>query len=325
MGKTEQVAVQEQDTKFTPVQTEKTQASRVEMLLRKIVLAALTMLGIGYVLVNVSVAVLIGNSMATIPINSQANISAIAGRVLFLMGFTIAAVLGVLFIFGAVHFYERSQTKGTVFLGVLLGSFYLLCLGVGSTFLLPETNLATFMQIVAPILIAVSAAAHTTPNIRFRIFGAVLSIAGGVALAYAIFNFRSLDLIFAWNIPFSGPFMALTVLESAAVILGSVAACVNSLFDEYFDARPFSHVSILLVALVYGIGIFIGSLVLSMSLWDLIWKSPWVGPLNNIAELVMSTVVFWSASLILMDIAGILLIAGACLGFIYVSQEFSQF
>jgi len=325
MGKIEQVAVQEQKTKSTPVQTERTQTNRVELLLRKIVLAALTMLGIGYVLVNVSVAVLIADSMATIAIDSQANISAIAGRALFLMGSIIAAALGILFIFGAVHFYERSQTRGTVFLGVSLGSFYLLCFGVGATFLLPETTFATLMQIVAPILVAVSAAAHTTPSTRFRIFGSVLGIAGGVALAYAIYNSRTLDLIFAWNLPFSGPFMALTVLESAAIILGSVAACVNSLFDEYLDARPFSHASILLVALVYGIGIFIGSLVLSMSLWDLIWKSPWLGPLNSISEWFMSMVVFWSASLILMDIAGILLIVGACLGFIHVSREFSQF
>jgi hypothetical protein len=324
MGKTEQTTVQEHDTKFTPLQTERTQ-TRVELLLRKIGLAALTMLGIGYILVNVSIAVLISNTISSIPINSQANINAIAGRVLFLMGSIIAATLGVLFIFGAVHFYEQSQTKGTVFLGVLLGSFYLLCLGVGSTFLLPQINIAALIQIIAPILIAVSAAANTTPNTRFKVFGSLLSIAGGVALAYAIFNFRSLDLIFDWGLQFSGPFMALTVLESAAIILGSVAACVNSLFGEYFDARPFSHMSILLVALVYGIGIFIGSLVLSMSLWDLMWKSPWIGPLNSISEWVMSTVVFWSASLILIDIAGMLLIVGACLGFIYVSQEFSQF
>jgi hypothetical protein len=134
-----------------------------------------------------------------------------------------------------------------------------------------------------------------------------------------------LDLIFAWNLPFSGPFLSFTVLESAAIILGSIAACANSLFDEYFDARPFNHASISLVALVYGIGLFIGSLVLSLSLWDLIWKSPWTGPLSNMSEWVMSMVVFWSASLILLDIAGILLIASACLGFIYVSQEFSQF
>jgi hypothetical protein len=175
------------------------------------------------------------------------------------------------------------------------------------------------------MLIVVSAAAHTTPNTRLRIVGSILGIAGGVALAYAIFNLRTLDLILPWSLPFSGPFMALTVLECAAIILGSVAVCINSLFDEYFDARPFSHVSILSVALVYGMGLFIGSLVLSMSLWDLIWKSPWSGPLSNISEWVMSTVVFWSASLILLDIAGILLIAGACLGFVYVSQEFSRF
>lgn len=325
MGKIEQIAVQEHDTKSKPVQTERTQSSRAEMLLRKIVLAALTMLGIGYVLVNISVAILIANSMTTIAIDSQANISAIAGRAMFLTGSIIAAALGILFIFGAVHFYERSQTKGTVFLGVFMGSFHLLCLGVGATFLLPETSFATWMQIAAPILVAIGAAAHTTPSTRFRIFGSVLGIAGGLALAYAIYNFRMLDLIFAWNLPFSGPFLGFTVLESAAIILGSVAACANSLFDEYFDARPFNHASILLVGLVYGIGLFIGSLVLSMSLWDLIWKSPWTGPLSNISEWVMSMVVFWSASLILLDIAGILLIASACLGFIYVSQEFSQF
>jgi len=324
MDKVGQVAVQERKPRLKPIQSEEKRVSKVELFIRKIVLAALTMFGIGYVLVNVPVAILISNAVLTIPIASQANISAIAGRILFIMASIIATFLGVLFIFGAVKFYERSQTNGIVFLGVLLGSFYLLCLGVGSTLLLSEINITALMLIVAPLIVTFSAATHTSPSTRFRVVGSVLGLVGGVALAYAIFNFRTLDLIFAWDIPFTGPFMSLTVLESAAVILGSMAASVNSLFDQRFEERPFTHVSILLVALVYGLGAFIGSLVLSMSFWDLIWKSPWLGPLSGISEWIMSTVVFWSASLVLMDIGGILLIAGACLGFVYVAQEFSQ-
>jgi len=324
MGKIEQVAVQKQVTKFSPVQTEERRATRVELLLRKIVLAALTMLGIGYVLVNAPIAVLIGYSASTFPIASQANVSAVAGRTLFFMASIIASILGALFIFCAVQFYERSQVKGTVLLGALLGSFYLLCLGVGSTLLLSEINLSALMLIVAPLLVATSVAAYTSPSTRFRIVGAVLSMVGGVTLAYAIFNFRILDLVFAWDIPFTGPFMSLIVLESAVVILGPAAASVSSLLSQRLEERPVTHVLILLVALVYGVGAFVGSFVLSLNFWNLIWKSPWLGPFNGVADWIMSTVVFWSASLVLMDIGGVLLIVGACLGFVYVAQEFSQ-
>jgi len=324
MGKIEQVAVQEQAQRFTPVQTEEIKASSVELFLRKIVLAALTMLGIGYILTNVPIALLIGYSLSTIPIASQANINAIAGRILFLAASAISTVLGGLFIFGAVQFYERGKTKGVVFLGVMLASFYLLCLGVGSTLLLSETNPAALMLTSAPILVAMSAATYTSPHTRLRAAGSALGIVGGVVLAYAIFNLRVLNLIFAWNIPFTGPFMSLTVLESAVMIVGPIAACVNSFFGESFEERPLTHAFILLVTLVYGVGSLIGSIVLSMSLWNLIWKSPWIGPLHGIAEWIMSTVVFWSASLVLMDLGGILLIVGACLGFICVAREFSQ-
>jgi len=326
MSQIEQVTVQErvQAPKFIPIRREEPRASKVELLLRKIVLAALTMLGIGYILVNAPVALLIGYSVSSIPIASQANISAIAGRILFLMASVIAINLGAVFIFGAVQFYERSQTKGIVFLGVLLGSFYLLCLGVGSTLLLSETNLRALMLIVAPILVAVGAASHASSSTRVKVVGSVLGVVGGVALAYAVFNFRVLDLVFAWDIPFTGPFMALTVLESVAVIVGSVAAAVSAFFDERLEERPLAHVFVLLVALVYGVGAFVGSLVLSMSFWDFIWKSPWVGPLHGVPEWVMNLVIFWSASLVLLDIGGILLMVGACLGFVYVAGEFAQ-
>jgi len=324
MGKVEHVLAQEQARAFTAVQTEEAQANSIELFLRKIALAALTMLGIGYVLTNLPMALLIGQSLSTIPIASQANINAIAGRILFLMASIISVLLGGLFIIGAVKFYERDQTRGIVFLGVLLGSFYLLCLGVGSTLLLSETNPTALMLSFAPILVAVSAGTFTSSSTRLRLSGSALGIVGGAILAYAIFNLRILDLVFAWNIPFTGPFMSWTVLESVVVILAPLAAGVNSFSEGRFEEKPLAHVFILLIALVYGVGAFIGPLVLSMSFWNLIWKSPWIGPLQGAPEWIMSTVVFWSASLVLMDIGGILLIAGACLGFIYVAQEFSQ-
>jgi len=324
MGKLEQVVVQEQASKRMPVHAEETRASGIELFLRKIGLAALTMLGIGYVLVNVPIAILIGYSVTTIPISSQANISAIAGRILFLLASMVSVVLGGLFVFGAVQFYEREETKGITLLGVLLGCFYLLCLGVGSTLLLSETSLAALMLTVAPILVAVSAATYVSPDMRFRLIGSVLGTVGGVFLAFAIFSLRILDLIFGWGIPFAGPFMSLAVLESAVVVLAPIAACIGSVFAERLEERNVAHVFVLLVALVYGIGAFVGSVVLSMSFWNLVWKSPWLGPFYGVPEWVMSTVVFWSASLVLVDIAGILLIVGACLGFIHVAREFSQ-
>lgn len=324
MGKTEQTSIQVQARRFIPAQKKEVKTIKVELLLKKVVLAALTMLGIGYVLVNVPIAILIGNAIAGIPIASQANINAIAGRVLFLMASIIASMLGVLFILGAVQFYERSQTKGTILVGVLLGSFYLLCLGASSTLLLSATNLSALLLIVAPIIISVSAAMHTSSNTRTKQVGSVLGVAGAVVLAFVIFNFKALDQIFGWNIPFTGPFLSLTVLESGAIILGSIANCANTFAQDQFEEHLFNHTSILLVSLVYGLGALIGSLILSMSFWDLIWKSPWLGPFNGISDMIMSTIVFWSASLVLMDIGGLLLIVGACLGFVCVARQFSK-
>lgn len=327
MGKIEQVTIQERKRKsqFKPVQKSETRANVLELLQRKVTLAALTMLGIGYVLVHVPIALLIGDAMTNIPIASQANVNALAGRGVFLAASIIAAILGALVIYAAVQFYEHSQIKGTVFSGVLLGCFYLLCLGVGSTLLLPETNVLASLLIISPVFVALSTTMHTSSDTRLKLLGSFVGIVSGVTLAYVVYNFQSLNLIFDWNVPFTGPFMSMTILESMAIVLGSVAACVNSLLDHLYEARPFAHATTLLVGLVYGLGAFIGSLVVSMSFWNLIWKSPWLGPFYGISEWTMSTIVFWSASLVLMDIGGILLIAAACLGFLHVVREFSKF
>lgn len=323
MPRIRQASLQKQAPSLTAVQAEETRADRIEPLLRKIALAAFTMLGIGYILVNASQTLLIGQTLSSLPIESQANVNAIAGRVLFSMASLISASLGGLFIFGAVKFYERERIDGLVLIGVLIGSFYLLCLGTGSAVLLPEINFTTAALIAAPLLLAAGAATYSSSG-RLRTYGAIVGIVGSAILTYAIFNFRFLDIVFTWGVPFAGPFMSLTVLESVVVVLASVGACVNSFASERFDERPLAHVFALLVALVYGLGAFIGGLLLSLSFWNLIWKSPWVGALHGLSEWVLSVVVFWSASLVLLDIGGILLIVGSCLGFVWVAREFSQ-
>lgn len=295
-----------------------------ELTLRKLVLSAFTMLGVGYIMVNLPVMILLGYFLSIIPISSQANIAALSGRISFIIASAIAAGLGVVMVLGGVKFYEGNSTKGTAFLGVLLASFYLLCLGIGSTLLLPSGNLTGFLLLVAPILAMFGAATYLVPRSRFKLAGSISGIVGGVLLAYALFNIRIFDLVFDWGIPLTGPFMSLLTLEGIAVILGPVAAFIYAIVGANREAKPLAHASILVVALVYGIGLLFGSLILSMSLWDLVWKSPWTGPLNGLPALVVNTAVFWSASLFLLDFAGILLIITACLGFGFVAKEFSQ-
>lgn len=326
MPKAEQVSVtvQEQAPKPVSVQIEDLRARSVELFVKKIALAALTMLGIGYVLTNVSTGLLIVESISATSIASQTAVNAIAGKLLFLVGSIVSALLGGLFIYGAVQFYEHSPTRGIVFIGILLASFQLFCLGVGSTLLLSELNPAALMLTIGPLLVATSATTYMLPTKKHQLVGAALGIAGGTLLAYAIFNLHVYDVIFVWNIPFTGPFMSLTLLESVVVILAPVAALVNTILNKPRE-RVLPHSLVLLVALVYGVGAFTGALVLSMSFWNLIWKAPWLGPLHGVSESILTTVVFWSASLVLLDIGGILLIVAACLGFVHVSHLLSQF
>ncbi|HKZ93245.1 MAG TPA: hypothetical protein VJ249_01525 [Candidatus Bathyarchaeia archaeon] len=325
MDKRQQVVVQEQTPKFTPTPVEEPRISRLELLFRKMSLAAITMLGIGYILVNAPVAILIGYSISTIPITSQANISAVAGRTLFLIASSISIVLGLLLIYGSVQFYERGRVKDPAFLGVALGSFYLLCLGTGSTLLLSESNPAALTLTIAPLIMVTSAALYTSSDVRSKLLGSALGILSGVVLAYAILNLRVLDLVFGWAIPFTGPFLSFTVLESATVVLVPIAVTVHTIYSYAGEERPIPHVFALLVALVYGLGAFVGSIVLSLSFWSLIWQSPWIGPFHSLPEWLMNVVVFWSASLVLLDIGGILLIAVACTGFICIARELSRF
>jgi len=296
-----------------------------EPLLQKLILSAFAVLGIGFILVNVPITILLGYSVAQLELSSQQIVAELSGRILFILASVALIVMGLLFVIGAVQYYERRISKGVVFLGTLVASFYLLCLGVGSTLLVQETNLDALLMLSGSILIVASVAIYMMPSFLLKIGGAALGVLGGVFLARVIYNTSILDLAFKWNMPFAGPFMSMVVLEGIVIVLCPITALVHLFSANHSDGKQLTHVFLSLVALIYGMGLFVGSLFLSLSFWaDGIWKYPYmVGPFSGMPNWVLSTVVFWSASLLLIAIGGILLVISSFVGFISVAQEFS--
>jgi len=74
--------------------------------------------------------------------------------------------------------------------------------------------------------------------------------------------------------------------------------------------------------MVYGISLFVGAFLLSFSFLNIIWKGPWLPPLVGKPGWVFSAVIFWSASLIMLEIGGFVLILLSCLGFVSAAKEF---
>ena len=296
----------------------------VEAALRKLVLAAATLLGVGYIVVDIPIVVFLGYRFFQIPIDSVENIGKLAGITLFFMASVLLIILGCFFIIGGLQFYRGGAHQGVVFLGSLLASFYLLCLGLGSLMMFSELNLGAMLLIISSVLVMGAAAVYMGHSIPFKLIGSALGIIGGILLAVAIFNHQILDPIFEWGVPFPGPFMSMTAMEAIVVILGPVTAFIYSILAERRE-EPIAHAFLSIVALVYGIGMFIGSQVLAFSFLDLLWKAPYDGQiLHGVPQWIFGTVAFWSASLFLLMIGGIILIVSSCMGFIFTAQEFAQ-
>ncbi len=296
----------------------------VEGALRKLVLAAATLLGVGYVVVDIPIVVLLGYQFSQIPIDSAQNIGKLAGITLFLMASVLLMILGCFFIVGGLQFYGGGTHQGVVFLGSLLASFYLLCLGLGSLLFVSQLNLSTMLLIISPVLVMVSVAIYMGRSIPFKLIGSVLGVAGGMLLGVATFGHQILEPIFEWGVPFPGPFMSIAAMEAIVVVLGPVTAFIYSILAKRRE-EPVAHAFLSIVALIYGIGMFVGSQVLALNFLDLLWKAPYEGEiLFNLPQLFLGTVAFWSASLFLLMIGGLVLIASSCMGFIFTAQEFAQ-
>jgi len=296
----------------------------VEAALRKLVLAAATLLGVGYIVIGTPIVVLLGYRFLQTPIDSAENVGKLAGITLFFMASVLLMILGRFFIIGGLQFYRGGAHQGVMFLGSLLASIYLLCLGLGSLLMVSQLNLSVMLLIIGPVLVMGAAAIYMGHSIPFKLIGSVLGIIGGILLAVAIFNHQIFDPIFEWGVPFPGPFMSIAAMEAIVLILGPATAFIYPILAKRRE-EPVAHAFLSIVALVYGIGMFIGSQVLAFSFLDLLWKAPYDGQiLYGVPQWIFGTVAFWSASLFLLMIGGILLIVCSCMGFIFTAQEFAQ-
>ncbi len=296
----------------------------VEGALRKSVLAAATLLGVGYIVVNIPITIFLGYQFYQIPIDSTQHIGELAGITLFFLASILLIILGCFFIIGGLQFFRGGAHQGVVFLGTLLAAFSLLCFGLGSMLIDSQLNPSVVLFIIGPVLVMGAAAIYMGQPVPFKLIGSVLGIIGGILLAVAIFNHQIFDLVFEWGVPFPGSFMSIPALEAITVILSPVTAFVYSILTGRRE-ETVAHAFLSMIALIYGIGVFIGSQVLSFSFLDLLWKAQYEGQiLFDLPQWFVGTVAFWSASLFLLMTAGIMLIVSSCMGFIFTAQEFAK-
>ena len=112
-------------------------------------------------------------------------------------------------------------------------------------------------------------------------------------------------------------------LEGVAVILGSGAVFAHSLLSERKE-KSVSQSLISLVGIFYGIDVFIGPLILSFGLANLLWKAPWLPPLNGAPYYVYGTTILWSVSLLILAMGGVLLTLSSCLEFMFATKRMSK-
>jgi hypothetical protein len=291
---------------------------------QKLFSITLSVLGIGYVLVNLAVLVLLGYYLSQYSISSLEAVTQIGGMTLFIIASTLLMAVGCLLIVGGIQHYRGNTTHRVILMGVLFTSFYVLCLGIGSALLLSQSNIGAVLLIVSPVLMMVGAAAYVAPSSLFKIIGSMVGIAGAIPLAIGIFTLQPLSLVFTdWDVLFPGPFMSMAFLEGVAVILGSVAVFTHSLLSERKE-RSVSRTLLSLVGIVYGIDVFIGPLVLSFSLTNLLWKAPWLPPLNGAPYYVYGTTILWSVSLLILAIGGVLLTLSSFLEFMFAAKSMTK-
>lgn len=295
----------------------------VQLRSQKLFSVTLSVLGIGYVLVNLAVLILLGYYLSQHSITSLEEVTQIGGMTLFIIASAMLMAVGCLLIVGGIQHYRGNTTQRVILMGVLFTSFYVLCLGIGSA-LLSQSDIGAVLLSISPVLMMVGATAYVAPSSLFKIVGSIVGIAGAIPLAVGIFTLQPLSLVFTdWDVLFPGPFMSMALLEGVAVILGSVAVFTHSLLSERKE-KSVSQALLSLVGIVYGIDVFIGPLVLSFSLTNLLWKAPWMPPLNGAPYFVYGITILWSVSLLILAIGGILLTLSSFLEFMFATKGMSK-
>jgi len=293
----------------------------LESIFRRMVSVAAIFIGIGYVLSSIAAVIMLKYFLSQYPIESVEKIYGFSGIIIFIVASILLITLGVFIAFGGFQYFAGTVSQKIMFFGIVLSSFYLLCLGTGSALILREVNLPTLLLIATAILVVASATVYMVSSFRLKFVACILGIVSGIFLTTVTLNSQILDLVFNWNVPFPGPFMSMAILEGLTIILASITVLIHSIAGS--REKLVIHVFLSMVALIYGIGVFVGSLVLSLNFLNMVWKAPWELALHGQPDWVLSTVIFWAASLGMLEIGGIVLILSACMGFILVTKQFS--
>ena len=294
----------------------------LESVLRKMVSVAAVFIGLGYVLSSIATIIMLNYFSSQYPIEYVENIYWFSGTIVFNIASILLMTVGVFVVFGGLKYLVGVVSQKIVFVGIMLSSFYLLCLGTGSALILQEGNWLILLLVATAILVVASATVYMVPSFRLKFVACFLGIVSGISLTTATLNRPILDLALKLDVPFPGPFMSIAILEGLTIILASITALIYSLLGN--GEKQMIPVFPSMVALIYGIGVFVGSFVLSLNFLNLVWKAPWELALHGKPDWVLNTVIFWAASLGMLTIGGIILILAACVGFILATKQFSQ-
>jgi len=289
--------------------------------LSKLILVTSTLLGSGFILANLALSILLAYQILQVPISSAAQVTSAFGTVLFLVASVVLIILGVFMVLGGVYFYRWGAPEGIISLGILLGSLYVLFLGIGSALL--QGSIESFLLTLSGILFMAGSAAYLSATFDFKLAGSLTILAAGVLLAAVLFRSPVLGAAFAgWDVPFPGPFMCMSFLEGIIMIFTPSVVFADLIIRKRRDESTV-QVFFPIITLVYGMGMFIGTVFLMLNLWNLLWKAPWLGPLYNVPHWVSGATVFYSVTLIILAIAGIFLGVSSFLAFANMTQEMS--
>ena len=290
--------------------------------LRKLVLVTSTVLGSGFVLANIALSILLAYQISQFSISSSTQVTIIFGTTLFLVASIVLIILGAFLILGGIYFYKWGAPEGIVSLGILLGSVYLLFLGVGTTLLNPSKE--SMLLIVSAVLFMIGNAAYMSTTFDLEFVGSFMILGGGILQASVLFNYPIFRIVFAaWDAPFLGPFMSMSLVEGIVMILAPAAVFADMVIKRRKDEST-AQIFFPIVTLVYGMGVFVGSLFLTLNLWNLLWKAPWVGPLHNVPNWVLGATIFWSASLVILAIGGVSVGVSSFLAFAKITSDLSM-
>ena len=292
------------------------------MELSKLILVTSTLLGSGFILANIALSILLAYQVTQFPISSATQVTSAFGTTLFLVASIVLIILGVFLILGGVYFYRWGAPEGIISLGILLGSLYVLFLGIGSALLVG--NIESFLLTLSGILFMTGSAAYLSANFDFKLAGSLTTLGAGVLLAAVLFRSSVLSTVFSsWDVPFPGPFMCMSFLEGILMIFTPAAVFADLLIRKRRN-EPTMQIFFPIITLVYGMGMFIGTIFLMLNLWNLLWKAPWLWPLYNVPQWVSGATVFFSVTLIILAIAGIFLGVSSFLAFANITQELSM-